>query len=464
MKLKRLLVAVTLIILVGGGGLAYRQSLNPATEGDRVELALPAFAAAATAVNRRGDGVSSEGELVPIRHVALSFQNGGAVARLLVAEGDRVEADQPLIQLEAAEAQAALAQAEAGLAQAEASELAAATQVTAAQIAVNVAEIGVAAAKAHLALLQAGPLPEEIAVLEATIGAASAAVSQAAGQRDVALTGATSAQLAAAEAQVAAALAEKRIIQDQYDNLLQNEVYGTPEEQLRFALNAAEASLAAANAAVAQLRQGPTTAQRVAAQSGVAVASAQGEVAQAQLNLLLAGTRAEQITIAEVAVSQAEILVAQAQVTVEQAEAAVRQAEMAVRQAAASRDAAQALLDKMTLRAPFAGSVVFLPVEAGQVVQPGSVVATIADLTAWQVETTDLTELNVVAVKVGLPASISIDALPEVLLRGHVADVAAVSTVVRGDVTYKVTIRLDEIPDLPLRWGMTTYVNVHTTQ
>jgi multidrug resistance efflux pump len=464
-KLKWLLITLTLIIILGSAGsLAYRQS-QATDSGESVSgSAAQAFAAGTIAIETGIETVASEGELVPVRHVALAFQSGGTVAELLVAEGDQVEAGQPLIRLEPAELQATLAQAEAALAQAEAGEAAAVAQVAAAQTGVRVAEIGVTAAKAQLAWIQAEPSPEEMAVFEAGIAAATAGINQAAGQRDVNLAGATPAQLAAAQAQVAAASAEKRIIQDQYDRLIENEVFGTLEEQLRFALNAAEASLAAANVAVTQLQQGPTAAQRTAAQSAVAVASAQRDVAQAQLDLLLASAREEQVAIAEVAVAQAEIAVEQAQVAVGQAEAAARQAEAAVRQAAASRDAALAMLSKMNLRAPFAGKVARLSVEPGQVVNAGSPVVTIADLSGWLVETTDLTELKVVAVEVGLPVSVRVDALPEVVLRGHVTDIAAVSTLVRGDVTYKVTIRLDDRPDLPLRWGMTAFVNVQVAQ
>jgi HlyD family secretion protein len=459
-KLKWLLTALILIVILGGaGGLAYRQSLE-ARNGAALNQPATAFAASVLDVGAGPGKVSSEGELVPLRHVALSFQSGGIVAELLVAEGDAVEAGQPLIRLEADELEAALSQAEAALAQAEAGSLAATAQMAAAETGVRAAEIGVTAAQAQLAWIQAEPSVEEIAVLQAGIAAATAAINQAAGQRDVALTAATPAQLAAAQAQVAAASAEKRLIQDRYDELIRNELLGTPEEQLRFALHAADASLAAANAAVTQLQQGPTTAQRTAAQSAVAVASAQRDVAQAQLDLLLAGTKEEQVAIARVAVAQAEIAVAQAQVAVGQAEAAARQAEAAVRQAAAAKDAALVMLGRMTLKAPLSGTIARMSIEPGQVVSPGIAVVTIADFSGWRVETTDLTELDVVAVTVGLPVTVRVDALPDVTLRGHVTNIAAVSTLLRGDVTYKVTISLDQRPELPLRWGMTAFIDM----
>jgi multidrug resistance efflux pump len=57
---------------------------------------------------------------------------------------------------------------------------------------------------------------------------------------------------------------------------------------------------------------------------------------------------------------------------------------------------------------------------------------------------------------------INVDAIPDVTLTGTVTAIATASELVRGDVVYEVTIRLDETQarTLPLRWGMTVFVNV----
>ncbi len=114
----------------------------------------------------------------------------------------------------------------------------------------------------------------------------------------------------------------------------------------------------------------------------------------------------------------------------------------------------------MTLRAGFDGTIAHLAPELGQVVAPGVTVLTLAELDNWVVETTDLIELDVVALAVGLPAQVKIDAFPDATLSGRVTDIASVSRLSRGDVTYAVTIALDEEPALPLRWGMTAFVNI----
>jgi hypothetical protein len=90
---------------------------------------------------------------------------------------------------------------------------------------------------------------------------------------------------------------------------------------------------------------------------------------------------------------------------------------------------------------------------------------TLADMTGWLVETTDLSELDVASVTIGDRVEVEVDALPDQVLTGTFTDIAGVSSLVRGDVTYVVTVRLDDADlktgsELPLRWGMTAYVKV----
>jgi HlyD family secretion protein len=271
---------------------------------------------------------------------------------------------------------------------------------------------------------------------------------------------ASDAQIRSAEAQVAQANARVDILQRQYDDLIENELLGPQEEDLRLQLQIAQANRAAAQARLDELNAGATAARTSVANASVTAAQVERERAQAQLELLLSGATPEQIEQAEVARQQAETAVTRAEVSVSQAEANVAQAEAAVLQAQSVVDAAQDGLDRMVLNAPFAGTIAALNLELGEVAAPGMPVGTIADFSGWLVETTDLTELDIVNVKVGLPVEVQIDALPNEVITGTVVDIAAVSSLTRGDVTYTVTIRLDEAADLPLRWGMTTFVDV----
>ena len=412
------------------------------------------------AVDTGVDVVSAEASLEPAHWADLAALRPGRVAELFVQAGDAVAAGAPLLRLEAADLTAALAQAEAGVAQANAGIAAAAAQLSAAQAGVLAAQAAVAVAQAQLALAQSAPLPAEIAALQSNVDAAAAAVNQAAAGRDAALESATAAQIQNAQAQLAAAQADQRVIQDQYDQLIRNEVGGTLEEQTRFALNAANARVTAAQAALAELQAGATAAQRQTANAAVPVAAAQAAAAQAQLDLLLAGSRPEQIAVVQAQVDQAEVGLAQAEAAVAQAEAALTQAEAALPQAQAVRQAAQAALDQMTVVAPFAGAIARLDVEIGEIVSPGLPVITLADYGGWRIKTTDLTESDVVAVAVGDPVTLRFDAITNETLSGVVLDIAAAATLTRGDITYPVTISLDDAPSLPLRWGMTVFADI----
>ena len=134
--------------------------------------------------------------------------------------------------------------------------------------------------------------------------------------------------------------------------------------------------------------------------------------------------------------------------------------------AQAGVDAAQAARDLITeqiknakLIAPFAGVVTALDLKLGEYVTPGVPVVRVADSSNWQVETTDLTELNVVNIKVGDPATVEFDAIPELELPGKVARIEGYGESRQGDIVYTVTIALDQI-DERLRWNMTAKVTI----
>ncbi len=211
---------------------------------------------------------------------------------------------------------------------------------------------------------------------------------------------------------------------------------------------------------LSELRAGPTGAQTVAANSGIGVAASQREAAQAQLDLLVADVRPEQLALYEIGVQEAEAAVTQAAAAVSQAEAAVQQAQAGVAQAGAGREAAKLALERMTLKAPFTGIVAGINVEQGEIVAPGLPVVQLADFSSWLVETTDLTELDIVAVVIGQQVEARLVAVPVQALKGEVIGIASLSELTRGDVTYRVTIALTETRGLPLRWGMTAFVDI----
>lgn len=456
MRLKKLVVGLVLVAaMVGVGYQGYLQYLAPVSD----EADSASSVAAQPSAQTKPEVISAEGELVPIRHVSLSMQLTGEIAELLVEEGERVSVGDPLIRLAARDYELALEQAIASAAIAEAAVKSANAGLTAAQAGLTQARIGVDTAEAQLDLVQASPREEELAVARAAVAAAESGVLQAEASRAAALETPDS-QIRAAEAQVAAAAAEHVVIREQYDQLLRNEISGALEEQTRFALNASSANLQAAQSVLDELLRGETAAQKGALDASVNAAESQLHIAQSQLELLLAPAPAEQVVAARTVADQAAAAVLQAEALVSQAEALVSQAEAAKELAESAVDTAQLALDKTVLRAPFSGVVAEFLVEEGELLASGFPAATYADFSHWQVETTDVTELDVVAISENDPVTILVDALAELRLKGMVVDISQSATQTRGDVTYVVTIRLNDVENLPLRWGMTVYVDI----
>jgi HlyD family secretion protein len=83
----------------------------------------------------------------------------------------------------------------------------------------------------------------------------------------------------------------------------------------------------------------------------------------------------------------------------------------------------------------------------------------LADTSGWQIETTDLTEINVAQVKPGMPASVTFDAIPGLELSGRVSQVEPYGDTRQGDIVYTVIITPDQ-QDERLRWNMTAKVSI----
>jgi RND family efflux transporter MFP subunit len=133
-------------------------------------------------------------------------------------------------------------------------------------------------------------------------------------------------------------------------------------------------------------------------------------------------------------------------------------ADIQVRQAQAALEGAQATLAQTVLVAPFDGVVASLNISPGEFAQAGQVMVTLATLGQLQLETTDLSERDIVNVGVGDSVNIFVEALNE-NFDGEVTAIAPSADSVGGDVVFKVTIQLNEQPD-DLRWGMTAEVEI----
>jgi HlyD family secretion protein len=116
--------------------------------------------------------------------------------------------------------------------------------------------------------------------------------------------------------------------------------------------------------------------------------------------------------------------------------------------------AAQNALDNYDLKAPFAGIVADTNVSVSQMVGPQNWAVALADTSQWYVDTSDLTETDVVKVSVGQVVSLTADALPGVTMDGAVESISGAPVLQGGDILYTVHILLKN-PDPRLLWGMT---------
>ena len=109
------------------------------------------------------------------------------------------------------------------------------------------------------------------------------------------------------------------------------------------------------------------------------------------------------------------------------------------------------------LKAPFDGEVMDINVSVNEMVGPETWAVIVADTSQWYVETSDLTELEVVDVAVGQNVSILADALPDVEMSGVVEEISQSFKSQGGDILYTVRIKVDDV-NPRMRWGMTVEV------
>jgi HlyD family secretion protein len=122
--------------------------------------------------------------------------------------------------------------------------------------------------------------------------------------------------------------------------------------------------------------------------------------------------------------------------------------------AKANLDAAKDTLSNYVITAPFDGVVADVNVKIGEQVTAETRAISIADFSQWIIETTDITELEVVKLSVGQAVKLVPDALPDLALKGTITEISQAYTQQGGDILYTVSIAVKD-PDPRLKWGMT---------
>jgi HlyD family secretion protein len=360
LKIRYIIVAVIVLAVVGGGLWLI---------SSQAQAALP-------------DTLTASGTIEAVQ-IDVASETGGRVTEVFAKEGDRVTAGQTVVQLDDALLQAQIEQAQTALAAAQAQR---------------------EAAQASYDLLKAGAQVDQIAAAEEQVRAAEAQVSGAEAQLGEVRTSVRSADVAAAEADVAQAAAQLKVARDRHDETLKCYKFtkpdgtkdsvcpllGTPEEQARAALNAAQQAYDAAQARLKQVQGGATVHQVNAAQAQVAAAQAQQGVAQAQLDQLKAGARPEQLKAAQAAIDSAK-----AQITAAQANLKMLQLQQ----------------DKLTLTAPNAGVVLARAIQPGEVAMPGATLLTIGQIDSLSI-IVYVPEDQYGQIKLGQTAQVKVDSFP----------------------------------------------------
>lgn len=131
--------------------------------------------------------------------------------------------------------------------------------------------------------------------------------------------------------------------------------------------------------------------------------------------------------------------------------------EAQIKNSEAQLAAARNALDDIDLKAPFGGTIATNNLEVGAYVGPGVPAIELGDLSTWRVETTDLTELDVVGIAPGDLVTVEFDALPDLQLPGTVEKIKPRGQNTRGDITYVVVVDLSEQDDR-LLWAMSAVV------
>lgn len=339
------------------------------------------------------------------------------------------------------------------------------------EAAIRRAEAEHEAARQALLRLSSATHPQERAAAEAR--AAASAVAAANSRKSVERLrrlhergGAAQAELEAAETALANAEdghANARAALDTLDSK-----HGSEVKEAQARVRQAEASLAAANAAAADIE----IAREELRAAQAAVRESEANLAAARAGVALTAVKADDVEVARAGAREArsQLEVARANTLIAATAAhQVTQARAGATGARAQLSDAEKNLAYTAIAAPRDGVVVDRYVEAGSVVTSGragmaggDTLVTIADVTRMFV-LVDVDEADIGSVRVGQPAEVFIETFPRKEIRGKVVQVFPRAEVVDGVTVFKVRVEIDD-PSPELRPGMTGEVSIITAR
>jgi HlyD family secretion protein len=205
------------------------------------------------------------------------------------------------------------------------------------------------------------------------------------------------------------------------------------------------------------------------ARAALATARARLREAEASFKVVDANFDRQRSLFEQKLLSQAEW--DQAANTHESARVSVATSNEEVSRAQAMVDGAADNMRKCRFTAPFDGVVSALNVEAGEIVitgtmnNPGTEILTVSDLSRMLVRA-DVDETDIVDMRVGQKAKITVDAMPDTFFWGTVAEIGntakrSITSSVEGQTNFEVKVVFDS--DVPkVRPGMTADVEIET--
>ena len=230
-------------------------------------------------------------------------------------------------------------------------------------------------------------------------------------------------------------------------------------KSLRTRVDGGEASLQVAEASLAQMRQSVETAR-------VQLEQAKQTLARQQ------GLWKQELTTRET-LERAENDVRGAESALQEREKSASAQDSRIMQERATLESARYDLSKVRMESPIDGIVTKRNIQQGETAvigtmnNAGTVLLTLADMSIIQAEV-EVDETNIPNVKLGQPAKISVDAIPDKTFKGHVSEIGnsplqstAAGTTGTQATTFKVEVILDEpIPDV--RPGFTCTADITT--
>ena len=198
-----------------------------------------------------------------------------------------------------------------------------------------------------------------------------------------------------------------------------------------------------------------------AAREGLAQARVNVETARANMQLAQDNARRQRELWSQGLTTKELLDQAESQLSVRETELRARQADVAraeqqIKQEAATLDTSRYNLSQVTLTAPFDGIVTRRNIEEGENVvvgtmnNPGTQLLTIADMSIIEAEV-EVDETEIPSVRIGQPARVTIDALPDRTFTGKVTEIGNSPIQLTGQTqagqqatNFKVTVTLDE--------------------